>query len=119
MAAADVAMYESKRRGKNRIVGYQTRMERVATAIDVEAGELIQLAPAPEARTGGDPAPWSRPAQSSRSRPWHRRHDADGPRPVRSAPDAHAAGRPTDRAPRRRRAASPQPSPTDRASSPG
>jgi diguanylate cyclase (GGDEF)-like protein len=62
VAAADVAMYESKRRGKNRIVGYQTRLERVATAIDIEAGELIQLTPAPETRTGGDPAPWGAPS---------------------------------------------------------
>jgi diguanylate cyclase (GGDEF)-like protein len=59
VAAADVAMYESKRRGKNRIVGYQTRLERVATAIDIEAGEAMLLTPAPDARTGGDPAPWS------------------------------------------------------------
>jgi hypothetical protein len=59
VAAADVAMYESKRRGKNRIVGYQTRTERVATAMDDETGELVQLAPASDVRTGGDPAPWS------------------------------------------------------------
>ena len=46
VAAADVAMYESKRRGKNRIVGYQTRTERVATAIDIEAGEALGCADA-------------------------------------------------------------------------
>jgi diguanylate cyclase (GGDEF)-like protein len=82
VAAADVAMYESKRRGKNRLVGYQTRTERVATAIDIEAGELIQLAPAPDARTGGDPAPWGR---------------APGPiQPVAVAPSAApTSGRPS------------------------
>ncbi|MFV2063576.1 MAG: diguanylate cyclase, partial [Chloroflexota bacterium] len=58
VAAADVAMYESKRRGKNRIVGYQTRTERVATAIDIDSAELVQLGPAGDVRTGGDQAPW-------------------------------------------------------------
>ena len=58
IAAADVAMYEAKRRGKNRIVGYQTRTERVATAIDLDSAELVQLGPASDVRTGGDPAPW-------------------------------------------------------------
>jgi diguanylate cyclase (GGDEF)-like protein len=38
IAAADVAMYEAKRRGKNQIVGYTTRTERVATALDRGAG---------------------------------------------------------------------------------
>ena len=63
VAAADVAMYEAKRRGKNRIVGYQMRTERVATDIDAESSDLVQLTPAESVRTGGDPVPWSsRPA---------------------------------------------------------
>jgi diguanylate cyclase (GGDEF)-like protein len=58
VSAADVAMYEAKRRGKNRIVGYQTRTERVATDIDAETHEMVQLDPAEDVRTGGDPVPW-------------------------------------------------------------
>jgi diguanylate cyclase (GGDEF)-like protein len=35
MAAADAALYEAKRSGRDRIVGYSTRMERVATRMGV------------------------------------------------------------------------------------
>jgi diguanylate cyclase (GGDEF)-like protein len=58
VAAADVAMYEAKRRGKNRIVGYQMRTERVATDIDAGTHQLVQLTPSDAVRTGGDPVPW-------------------------------------------------------------
>jgi diguanylate cyclase (GGDEF)-like protein len=58
VAAADVAMYESKRRGKNQIAGYRTRTERVATAIDVAAAELVSSGRG-GARMGGDAAPWA------------------------------------------------------------
>jgi diguanylate cyclase (GGDEF)-like protein len=58
VSAADVAMYEAKRRGKNRIVGYQTRTERIATDIDADTHEMVQLDPAEDVRTGGDPVPW-------------------------------------------------------------
>ena len=66
VAAADVAMYEAKRRGKNRIVGYQTRADRVATDIAGGPGDLVQLAPAEDVRTGGDPAPWGPRAADGR-----------------------------------------------------
>ena len=68
VSAADVAMYEAKRRGKNRIVGYQTRTERIATDIDSATHEMVQLDPAEDVRTGGDPVPWDDTSAGSGAR---------------------------------------------------
>jgi diguanylate cyclase (GGDEF)-like protein len=79
VAAADVAMYEAKRRGKNRIVGYQTRTERVATDIDAGASEMVQLAPAGDVRTGGDSAPWGAPPPDAGARVYYDDPTAETP----------------------------------------
>jgi diguanylate cyclase (GGDEF)-like protein len=100
VAAADVAMYESKRRGKNQIVGYRTRTERVATAIDIAAAELVSHGPG-SARTGGDAAPWSAPRSASvgglepPETPAPPRAEEPTPRSSRSALAAQPAGGPT------------------------
>lgn len=52
MAAADAALYEAKRGGRDRIVGYTTRTERVATRMG--AGERA-VDRHPPADTGGEP----------------------------------------------------------------
>ncbi|MET0771888.1 MAG: GGDEF domain-containing protein [Candidatus Limnocylindrales bacterium] len=56
MAAADAALYEAKRSGRDRIVGYTTRMERVATRM----GTAQRRSPAPMPR---DPEPQPTPAE--------------------------------------------------------
>jgi len=89
VAAADVAMYEAKRRGKNRIVGYQVRTERVATDIDESTGTLVQLAPAEDVRTGGDPAPWGPRTPEGRVPVFH---EAGGPVERGTAPGEGPAG---------------------------
>jgi hypothetical protein len=102
--AADVAMYESKRRGKNRIVGYQTRTERVATAIDVEGGEVLQPSAAQDARTGGDPAPWGTPGSQS---------EVPEPPPARASDRPVATTATTDADPRARDGSAPDASSRD------
>ncbi|CAN5438349.1 hypothetical protein BH24CHL9_BH24CHL9_08690 [soil metagenome] len=116
VAAADVAMYESKRRGKNQIVGYRTRTDRVATAIPVTPAELVSLDQS-GARTGGDTRPWvdsdsPRPAAitsteqvsvagvrqppprpGGEAAPWLTRTDGAATTPARPALDPHQ-GRP-------------------------
>jgi len=46
MAAADAALYEAKRSGRDRIVGYTTRMERVATRMGGTERRVVTPAPA-------------------------------------------------------------------------
>ncbi len=117
VAAADVAMYEAKRRGKNRIVGYQMRTERVATDIDADSHELVQLDQTQDVRTGGDPAPWGEPSppdeaplpppargRSDRSTiPVEPEHMGPGPWSTEVSPSSETrprpGGRPTDEPP--------------------
>ena len=61
VSAVDAAMYEAKRRGKNQIVGYTTRTERVATSIGIGAASCM---PGHEV-----PAGMSRDRASSAGRP--------------------------------------------------
>jgi diguanylate cyclase (GGDEF)-like protein len=91
VAAADLAMYESKRRGKNQIVGYRTRTERVATAIDIEAAELFTAQSDLGARTGGDPAPWSTAQVELPDRPEPPGRPPEPQRPIAPNPDAFRA----------------------------
>ena len=96
VSAADVAMYEAKRRGKNRIVGYQTRTERVATDIDADTHELVQLDPAEDVRTGGDPVPWGEGQPDSGA-------GSGGTRGSYGDPDSHPSDEPPPQPPGRRR----------------
>jgi diguanylate cyclase (GGDEF)-like protein len=105
VAAADVAMYEAKRRGKNQIAGYRTRTERVATAIDVAAGALVGMGPGGPgvpARVGGDTPPWEAgppPSATDRpsatERPSARASQPAAPPPAASGGDAGNATAPS------------------------
>jgi diguanylate cyclase (GGDEF)-like protein len=48
ISAADIAMYEAKRRGKNQIVGYATRTERITTSLEREPATLGPAGRVPE-----------------------------------------------------------------------
>lgn len=100
MAAADAALYEAKRSGRDRIVGYTTRMERVATRMGAEE----RRAPAPMPRdpdpgpattrpatdvVAAGPAPW----ETGTSADWETRGRARVAVPIESDDQASSAGR--------------------------
>jgi diguanylate cyclase (GGDEF)-like protein len=66
VSAVDVAMYEAKRQGKNQIVGYATRTERVVTAMEPGQGLPGPLTPASPAASG--PAPGGVPGSAPDAR---------------------------------------------------
>jgi hypothetical protein len=76
MAAVDAALYEAKRSGKDRIVGYTTRTERVATRMGTpgrgSAARPSPSSPTPEPDRGDDrPSGASRPTDTAPERaPW-------------------------------------------------
>jgi diguanylate cyclase (GGDEF)-like protein len=80
MASVDAAMYESKRRGKNQIVGYVTRTQRVPTTDQAGAGHT-----ADDGRADDD-----RRAAADRA-------SADGPAIELTVADTGRAGPPSDR----------------------
>ena len=92
MAAVDAALYEAKRSGKDRIVGYTTRTERVATRMGTPRVASRPVRPA--ARRAPDPrCPHRPPAESGHRLP---RQPAD-PEPERApweTGDRTASGRP-------------------------
>lgn len=94
MASVDAAMYESKRRGKNQIVGYVTRTQRV-TATD----DGLAASPTEEGRSGSpveltvsdmgrEGPPADRRLRYEPVTPW----DASAPRRVASRPIRSARG---------------------------
>jgi diguanylate cyclase (GGDEF)-like protein len=99
MAAADAALYEAKRSGRDRIVGYTTRMERVATRMG--AGERHAPAPMPRepdptpARVAAadvvaaGPAPW----ETGTNADWETRGRARVAVPIEPGDQASSMGR--------------------------
>lgn len=110
MAAADAALYEAKRSGRDRIVGYTTRMERVATRMgaverrasapmprDTEpsAPPAVTRSPTPTRPTAADSviaagaAPW----ETGTSADWETRGRARVAVPVEPADQTSSTGR--------------------------
>ncbi len=115
MAAVDAALYEAKRSGKDRIVGYTTRTERVATRMGADGREPVTRQPAAmaaaDAPRRAGPAPEPRPAAEPAPAPEPR----PAAEPAARDPAGRGAGGPADPA---GRAASPAPDPGRGASPP-
>jgi diguanylate cyclase (GGDEF)-like protein len=110
IADVDKAMYESKRRGKNQIVGYTTRTERVTTPLGGRSRTTIMERPSREAwpseGSRREPPPSARveespavPSQRERAEPARRGQYETRPAWDSTAP---AAARPRDAEPRPR-----------------
>jgi diguanylate cyclase (GGDEF)-like protein len=90
MAAADAALYEAKRGGRDRIVGYTTRTERVATRMG--ATDRRPVGPAPRSQEppppSATPPPFEPPPPPPRSdpRPPSPRTEPPAPRAQSSTP---------------------------------
>jgi len=79
MAAVDAALYEAKRSGKDRIVGYTTRTERVATRMGAAGREPVVRDPVARESAAAEPGRESgyAPRTESTSPPSGRTTDAD------------------------------------------
>ncbi len=85
MAAVDAALYEAKRSGKDRIVGYTTRTERVATRMGTEGREAVTRQPAAvaaaDASRRASPAPAPEPGPAAAPAPAPEPRPGPEPRP--------------------------------------
>ncbi len=102
MASADAALYEAKRSGRDRIVGYTTRMERVTTRIGgAERRPVPPAAPRPEepapppdrAPTPGPVVAGHAPWETGTNADWETRGRARIAVPIESDDQASSTGR--------------------------
>jgi diguanylate cyclase (GGDEF)-like protein len=102
MAAADSALYEAKRTGRDRIVGYTTRMERVATAMGATEPRAAATmardqppspAPAPSSAAGTVVAAGQAPWETGTNADWETRGRARVAVPVGPDDEAGSTGR--------------------------